>query len=70
MPHPHETGGLADGYERAYAAAEPHVRRQVEHEFAERIRNATPDEERRLRGKMATLIAERIDELAPRDALY
>jgi hypothetical protein len=63
-------GFLADGYERAYAAVEPYVRRLVEREFAERLRNAAPDEELRLRGEMAGLIVERIERLAPRNALY
>jgi len=70
MNDSHETGFLADGYERAYAASEPYVRHQVEREFAERLRNASADEERRLRGEMAKLIGERIDKLAPPDAHY
>ena len=65
-----DIGFLADGHARARAAAEPHVRSQVESEYAKRLAACTNEERIRLRGEMAKVIAERIKEMAPPDALY
>ena len=70
MDDSYRIGFLADGYERAYAAAESYVRQQVETEFSARLKTATPEEERRLRREMAKLISEGIKKLAPPNALY
>jgi len=61
----------SDGYERARAANEPRVRAEVDHEFADAIRNATSFLQcSRLRRQMERIVQSRLDELVPPDALY
>ncbi len=70
MSNSHEFGFLADGYDRAYSAVEPHVRRDIEGEFGEQLRAASSGERKRLLREIEKLITERVRELAPPDALY
>jgi hypothetical protein len=61
---------LEDGYERAYSANEPVVRAEVELEFADALSKASASERERIRKEIESVIAKRVDELAPPDALY
>ena len=63
-------GFLADGYRRARMAHASVVRAEVEDDFADRIANAADAELPSLRAEMERLIAERLNQLAPPDALY
>ena len=63
-------GFLADGYERAYSANEPIVRAEVQREYADRLAEALPGERKRIRGEMARVIAERLEQVAPPNAEY
>jgi hypothetical protein len=70
MPESQNFGFVPDGYERARSAIEPQIRREVELEFEEQLQAATRGESRRIRSIMEELIEERINRLAPPDALY
>ena len=61
---------VADGYYRAYAANEPIVRQEVEVEYAEQLKAASFWQRFSLRREMATEIRRRLNEKAPRSALY
>lgn len=59
-------GFVADGYERTREA----IRAQVEAEYAEQLKKASPEEAARLKPQMAREIEERLRTKAPREALY
>lgn len=61
---------LEDGYERAHSANEAVVRAEVELEFADALSKASAREQERIRKAMESIIAKRVDELVPPDALY
>lgn len=63
-------GIVADGYDRAYAANEPIVRKEVELEYAERMKAASFWQRYSLRQEIADEIHRRLEEKAPRSALY
>ena len=63
-------GFVADGHRRARAAVEPHVRAEVESEFAGRLQNASFFKRLRLLREMEREIQRRVDQTAPPDALY
>ena len=63
-------GFVADGYRRAKRAAEEHIRPQVEEEFADRLQHATDDERATLQREMEEEIKQRVNRIAPPDALY
>ena len=63
-------GFVADGYRRAKRAAAEHIRPQVEQEYADRLQHATDDERTTLRREMEEEIKQRINKIAPPDALY
>lgn len=60
------SGFVADGYERTREG----IRAQVESEYAERLKKASPQEAVRLKLQMAREIEERVRTKAPREALY
>ena len=64
------SGFLANGYKIALAANLPHVRREVEAEYADQLAAASLSDERRIRREMDLLVKERLNKLAPPDALY
>jgi hypothetical protein len=70
MSSSRESRFVVDGYERARAAAEPQIRADVEQEYAIQLVNASVIERWRLKREMARVIAKRIDQAAPPDALY
>ncbi len=61
---------VADGYDRARDANEPIIRAEVESEFVVRLSNASNAERKRIRGEIEREIEERLNALAPPDALY
>lgn len=61
---------VPDGYERARAAAVGSIRRQVEAEYAERLRYAGWLRRLLLRLEINREIERRLDRIAPPDALY
>ena len=61
---------VADGYYRAYAANEPIVRKEVESEYAERLKAASFWQRYSLRREIAAEIDRRLNERAPHSALY
>lgn len=63
-------GFVADGYDRARDANEPIIGAEVESEFAVRPSAASNAERKRIRGEIEREIEERLNALAPRDALY
>ena len=63
-------GFLSDGVERARHAAAPIVRAEIERTFSDEIANTPAADQPQLRAKIEDLIANRLDELAPPDALY
>lgn len=60
------SGFVADGHDRA----ERGIRAQVEAEYVERLKQATREEEARLRLAMQREMESRMDREAPPDALY
>lgn len=62
-------GFVADGYDRARDANEPNIRAGVESEFAVSPSTASNAERKRIRGEIEREIEERLNALAPPDAL-
>ena len=67
---PHSAGVVADGQERAHRAAEPKVREEVEREYAQRLAAAGWLRRLVLKRQMESEIEERLEKIAPHDALY
>lgn len=65
-----ESGVVADGYDRARAAAESAIRAEVERQYAGRIANASVIQRWLLKREMNKLIAKRVSQIASPDALY
>lgn len=70
MAQADDSGFVADGCERAHDAIEPAIRAQVEQEYTDRLKAASPFQRYRLRRELNKEIQRRIDAQAPPDALY
>ncbi|MEZ6138510.1 MAG: hypothetical protein R3C53_26810 [Pirellulaceae bacterium] len=70
MKTSHETGFVADGFQRARVATESQIRKDIEREYASRIATASIIQRWRLKREMKKQIAERVARVAPPDALY
>lgn len=66
----YESRFVADGCERARAAAEPQIRADVERQYASRIAAASLIHRWRLKREMNKQIAKLVAQVAPPDALF
>jgi hypothetical protein len=61
---------LSEGHERATNASEPIVDAAVERQFADQLDSASVAEQEPLRKEIENAIAQRLNTIAPPDALY
>ena len=61
---------VADGYQRAYRASYAVISAELKELYADRFKLATFWERIQLRREMKREITERLERIAPRDALY
>jgi len=61
---------VADGEDRIRDANESVVRNQIESKYADQLNNASWLQRRKLKKQIRNEIKDRLDELAPPDAMY